>query len=113
MANIEFNTVHQGDDYSIASEEWTIISQPEVNNNVTAPESSKHVVKDINDYFEVVGDVERKCILCSREMRLNAEKNSWPLKRHFKSKHQAEWNKLLPFMKKYKSKVRFHSVRVV
>lgn len=112
MANIESNIAHENEDQLIAPEGWTIISEPEVNTIVTALESSKHVVKDINDYFEVVGDVERKCNLCSREIRLNAEKNSWPLKRHFKSKHQAEWNKLLPFMKKY-NKVGLHSVRFV
>lgn len=81
-----------------APEGWTIINQAEENNNSFVSDPSGDAMPSLNDYFEVTGNLDRRCNLCSRELRLNAKKDSWALKRHFKSQHQTEWAKLKPFM---------------
>lgn len=112
MANSSSSTVSdilcQGNDRLIGAEAWNAISQSEENNILVVLDHSDNVEKGINDYFEVIGDFDRKCNLCSREIRLNTTKSVFSLKRHFKSKHLAEWTKLESFMNIRKPKVRFY-----
>lgn len=93
-----------------APEGWTIVSQPGENSNSIVSISSEYVVKDIYEYFDVVGDVVRKCKLCQQDIRLNASKSCWNLKSHLMARHLTEWTKLEPFLKKLRSEVRLHSV---
>lgn len=87
-----------------ASGGWTIISQAEENINSIVPVSSSE--PSINDYFEKVGENERKCRLCFATVKVNH--SNWNMKSHFKHKHSTEWStKFEPFLKT-KPKVRFH-----
>lgn len=83
---------------------WNIMNddQRDENSNRIVPGSSG--VSNINDYFEEVGDFERKCTLCSKVLRLNRNKSIFNLNIHFEKKHKAEWTELEPFVKKRQRK---------
>lgn len=108
----DFNTFPRDNHHPIFPEGFTIINQPEKNNNAIVPDPSAHLVKDINAYFEVIGDLKRKCNLCSIEVRKNPKNGDRNLRYHIMTKHQTEWNLLIPFLKFRKPKVSFVGVRL-
>lgn len=61
----------------------------EENGEVFVPVTTS-VVPSIKNYFDVIGDNERKCRLCSSIVKVHAS-SSWGLKSHFKNKHPTEW----------------------
>lgn len=81
-----------------ASEGWSI-TKTEENDSVLAPGSSSKL-PFIKDYFEVVGENERKCCLCSSTVKITKSSN-WGMKSHFTNKHSTE-----PLLKSRKPKAR-------
>lgn len=85
--------------------DWSIIKTAEENNNAIVP-CSNFKKPSIDDYFEEVDEVKRKCRLCSSTVKVTAVSN-WGMKSHLKHKHSTEWSsKFEPFLRTVKTKVR-------
>lgn len=92
-----------------ASDRWSIINELEENNNSFVPPSNSGK-PSVYDYFEKVGDFERKCRLCSSTVKITA-KSGWGMKQHFKLKHHTKWSTIFEqFEKPPKAKVRSYTV---
>lgn len=85
---------------------WTIIPPEEKHNSVDTGKKRNPDVPCISDYYEVVGEYERKCRLCFTTIKI-APTTGWNMKVHFKRKHANEWStQFEPFLRPTKSKVR-------
>lgn len=87
-----------------ASGGWTVISTEE-NNNAIVPDLNSNV-SSIENYFEAIGELERKCRLCSTTVKVTP-KSKWNIKRHFKAKHSIEWAQMEGVSATRKSQVRY------
>lgn len=69
-------------------------------------EIDEFIKEDINDQYEVIDELRRKCLLCSKEIKI-AKSSKWNMKSHFKHSHPTEWlTKFQPFMASAAPKVK-------
>lgn len=93
----------------MASPECSIIDAEEITNSIVDVEEKKIRSREpsIQDYFEEINAIDRKCRLCSSTIKYFDGKGCANMRRHLKALHFMEWTKIEPFIKTRKSRVRF------
>lgn len=93
-----------------ANDGWAIIHSKD-DNKLTLRDSLEMKcsgVPSMQDYFEEIDAIYRKCRICSVKIKYIASNGGASMKGHLRTKHFIEWTKIEPFMKTRNRTVRMY-----